>query len=194
MNNECIVTEGVGIMEFVEPIRDKEKIETVKKILRKNGSRDYLLFLLGINSGLRISDILRLKVRDIYNKDYIEITEQKTNKYKRFPITYSFKNTLEEFIVDKNSEDWLFKSRKGKKAITRIQAYRIINQACTEAGITERIGTHTLRKTFGYHFYQEKKDIALLQYIFNHSAPSVTLRYIGINQDMIDASLHSFGL
>ena len=78
--------------------------------------------------------------------------------------------------------------------ITRIQAYRIITEACLKAGITCKIGTHTLRKTFGYHFYQEKKDIALLQTIFNHSTPSVTMRYIGINQDIIDSSLQSFCL
>lgn len=181
-------------MEYVEPIRDREKIETVKKILKRNGTRDLLLFLMGINSGLRISDILRLKVADVYNKDYIEITEQKTGKYKRLPITKSFKSCLDEFIFDKMPDEWLFESRKGHKPITRIQAYRIITSACIQAGITSRIGTHTLRKTFGYHFYKEKKDVALLQCILNHSAPSVTLRYIGINQDIIDSSLQSFAL
>jgi len=58
----------------------------------------------------------------------------------------------------------------------------------------DSIGTHTLRKTFGYHFYQKYKDIALLQELFNHSAPSVTLRYIGINQDMIDVAMKEFKL
>lgn len=181
-------------MEFVEPIRDKKKIELVKSILRKNGTRDYLLFLMGINSGLRISDILNLKVSDVLNKQYIDIKEQKTGKSKKFPITDSFKQPLKEFIIGRKPEEWLFCSKRGDKAITRIQAYRIISKACLEAGITTRIGTHTLRKTFGYHFYQEKKDIALLQSILNHSAPSVTLRYIGINQDIIDANLKSFSL
>lgn len=181
-------------MKFVEPIRDREKIEKVKRILKRNGTRNFLLFLFGINSGLRISDLLKLKVADVCNKDYIEIVEKKTGKYKRFPITKSYKEELEEFIQDREPDEWLFASKKGEKAITRIQAYRIISAACFEAGITSRIGTHTLRKTFGYHFYQEKKDIALLQFIFNHSSPFVTLRYIGINQDMIDSSLHSFAL
>ena len=65
-------------MEFVEPIRDKRKIELVKVILKKNGFRDYMLFLMGINSGLRISDILKLKVSDVRGKRYIEVKEQKT--------------------------------------------------------------------------------------------------------------------
>ena len=101
---------------------------------------------------------------------------------------------LEEYIYNKNDNDWLFPSQRGAKAITRIQAYRIISNACFEAGIEARIGTHTLRKTFGYHFYQKNKDIALLQSILNHSAPSVTLRYIGITQDIIDSKLKAFSL
>jgi len=181
-------------MKFVEPIRDIETINLVKRILKKNGTRDYLLFLLGINSGLRISDILKLKVKDVLNKNHIEIQEQKTGKTKRFPITKSFKNELEEYLIGKNPEDFLFCSKKGDKAISRIQAYRVINNACFQAGIEYRIGTHTLRKTFGYHFYQKNKDVALLQSILNHSAPSVTLRYIGINQDIIDSSLNAFSL
>ena len=181
-------------MEYVEPIRDKNKIELVKAILKKNGSRDYLLFLLGINSGLRISDILKLKVSDVLNKKYIEIKEQKTNKNRRFPITESFKYPLAEYLFGKSPEDWLFLSRRGKKPITQIQAYRIITATCLKAGITTKIGTHTLRKTFGYHFYKKTKDIALLQNILNHSSPSITLRYIGINQDIIDSELKLFKL
>ena len=110
-------------MVCVEPIRDKEKIEIVKRILKENGSRDYLLFLMGINSGLRISDILKLKVSDVKDKKYIELIEQKTGKYKRFPIAKSFKKELDEFIVGKDDDEWLFASQRGNKAISRIQAY-----------------------------------------------------------------------
>ena len=74
-------------MICVEPIRDKGKIEIVKRILKEHGSCDYLLFLMRINKGSRISDILKLKVSDVKNKKYIELIEQKTGKYKRFPIT-----------------------------------------------------------------------------------------------------------
>lgn len=180
-------------MNIVEPIKSIEDIQNIKRILSKK-PRNALLFSFGINSGLRIADILSLDVKDVKGKDYIELIEQKTNKYKRFPITKSFKKELDEFIVGKNEEEWLFASQRGTKAISRIQAYRIICNACVTAGITAHIGTHTLRKTFGYHFYQENKDVALLQCIFNHSAPSVTLRYIGINQDIIDSRLNAFCL
>nr|WP_231690017.1 tyrosine-type recombinase/integrase [Cytobacillus solani] len=56
------------------------------------------------------------------------------------------------------------------------------------------MGTHTLRKTFGYHFYQKYKDVAVLQQIFNHSSPAVTMRYIGINQDIMDEAVDGFSL
>ena len=181
-------------MEFVEPIRDKNQIENVKRILKESGSRDFLLFIMGINSGLRISDMLKLKIKDVSGKEYIEIKEQKTGKYKKFPITDSFKQELSDYIYGKSPNEWLFCSQRGEKAITRIQAYRIICNACKKADIDVRIGTHTLRKTFGYHFYNQNKDIALLQSILNHSAPSITLRYIGINQDIIDEKLKEFHL
>jgi len=92
-------------------------------------------------------------------------------------------------------DEYLFQSRNGEnKPITRMQAYRIINDACKQVGIKDQIGTHTLRKTFGYHHYQQYKDVAILQDIFNHSAPSVTLRYIGINDDMKDKTMQDFEL
>ncbi len=182
-------------MEFVQPIRDKEAIEKVKNLLLNNGYRDYLLFVAGINTGLRISDLLRLRVKDIKNKTHIEIREGKTGKGKRFFINPTLKSCFESFTQNTNPESYLFASRKGSnRPLTRVQAYRIINQAVKAAGICDRIGTHTLRKTFGYWHYQTFKDVAVLQEIFNHSSPSVTLRYIGINADIIDKTIESFSL
>ena len=93
------------------------------------------------------------------------------------------------------SEQFLFYSKKGNnKPITRVQAYKIINDAVKATGLCDKIGTHTLRKTFGYWHYQQFKDVAILQDIFNHSAPSVTLRYIGINDDVKDRTIAEFAL
>ena len=77
-------------------------------------------------------------------------------------------------------------------SMERTQCYRIINDICRKAGIDYNIGTHTLRKTFGYHHYRKFKDIVVLQKIFNHYSPQVTLRYIGIDQDIIDNSYNNF--
>lgn len=182
-------------MELVQPIRDREIIKQVKDILMRNGYRDYLLFVAGINTGLRISDLLTLKVSDVRDKNHIVIKEKKTGKTKRFLINGCFKNSLEDYINSMADDEYLFQSRNGNnKPITRMQAYRIINDACRQVGIKDQIGTHTLRKTFGYHHYQQYKDVAILQDIFNHSAPSVTLRYIGINDDMKDKTMQGFEL
>lgn len=181
-------------METVQPIREKYQIEEMKTELQKNGTRDYLLFFTGINTGLRISDILQLKVSDVRDKTHITIKEQKTEKVKRFKINTSLREEIDKYIKTMKDNEYLFQSKKGmNKPITRVQAYRILNDSANRIGLDE-IGTHTLRKTFGYHFYQKSKDVALLQQLFNHSSPSVTLRYIGINQDIMDNAMDDFCL
>ena len=181
-------------MNTVEPIRDTELIKAVKNELAKKGTRDLLLFTFGINSGLRISDILPLKVADVRNRDSISIREEKTDKVKTFPLNDAIKEVLIPYIAGMPDDAFLFQSRQGHSHITRQQAYEVINDACKKIGIKEKVGTHTLRKTFGYHHYKRFKDVAILQQIFNHSAPSVTLRYIGINQDMLNNSYMAMNL
>ena len=179
-------------MEFVQPIRDVKQIDTIKKLLKKQSLRDYCLFVLGINSGLRISDLLKLRISDISDKgkikDRIRLREKKTNKFKDFPLSNSTKSALKEYLNTReyNENEPLFISRKNKGFLLRQQAYKIINDVAKSVGIKEKIGTHTLRKTFGYHAYNNGYDITLIQKLFNHSSPSVTLRYIGITQDEMD--------
>jgi len=180
-------------MKEVQPIRDKELIERMKQELAKNGSRDEFLFTFGINTGLRISDILNLKVGDVRGKSHIPLKETKTKKNRRVKLNYELQEAIEDFTKGMNESDYLFKSKRANTPIQRVQAYKIFNKAARNIGI-EEIGTHTLRKTFGYHFYKKTGDIAMLQDIFNHSAPSVTKRYIGINQDEIDEVMNDFHL
>lgn len=103
------------------------------------------------------------------------------------------KGEIDLFVEDLPSEQPLFYTQKHCR-LDRVQAYRILNKAAQAVGVKERIGTHTPRKTFGYHHYKKYNDIVLLQKIFNHSSPSVTLRYIGIEQDTIDESYMNFYL
>ena len=182
-------------MEFVQPIRDKNKISHIKKVLKANNLRDYALFVLGINSGLRISDILKLKISDVLDdkskiKERITLREQKTGKTKDFPMSESSKSAINLYLKqrDFNLNQPLFISRKSDNDgfLKRQQAYRIINDVARVVGIKESIGTHTLRKTFGYHAYNNGYDISIIQKLFNHSTPSITLRYIGITQDELD--------
>jgi integrase len=178
----------------VEPIRNLEKIQEIKDYLLRRSYRDYFLFTFGINSGLRISDILPLRVMDVKYTKHLKVREKKTGNARKIIITETLKNEIEKYTRRSADSDYLFPSRKGGYPISRVQAWQIIHEAAKACNVEGAIGTHTLRKTFGYHFYQRYKDVAMLQYIFGHSSPSVTLRYIGINDDMVDEALKSFSL
>ena len=179
-------------MNTVEPIRNKKTLNKIKEILSEN-QRDFLIFTVGTNCGLRISDILSLNVKDVKDKSYIDITEKKTKKTKKIPVNETLKSLIEDFIKNRNENEPLFLSYLNNR-MERTQCYRIINKTYKKAGVNYKIGTHTLRKTFGYHHYKKFKDVAILQKIFNHSAPGITLRYIGIDQDTIDKSYKNFML
>lgn len=186
-------------MNTVQPIRDREKLEEMKEELKKRGTRDYLMFLTGINSGMRVSDIVKLNYNNVRNQDgtmkqYITVIETKTKKLKKFPLCNDLLVEMEKYTRNMTQGEYLFKSRKGdNRPITTTQAYRIIKECGEKVGLTE-IGTHTMRKTFGYFHYQQFHDVALLQTIFNHSSPSITLIYIGINQENIDKTYMSFSI
>ena len=110
-------------MELVQPIRDKEKIEQMKNELLKTGYRDYMLFVIGVNTGLRISDILALTVGAVRNKTHINIKEQKTGKDKRVMINSYLKRDVDKYIQGMNDDEYLFRSRKGENNL--LPGYRL---------------------------------------------------------------------
>ncbi len=199
-------------MNTVEPIRDIKTIKKMRAVLRGQSTRNELLFILGINVGLRISDILKLKFSDLLKpnnkvKNSVTIKEKKTSKTKTFYIGDVVTKVLENHIKENPGfglDDYIFKSRKGgNKPITRQQAYRILNNAAEIIGLVERddktgniisgeIGTHTCRKTFSYFAYQNGTSLELLMSLLNHSSKAQTLRYIGItDEEKKDVYLHS---
>lgn len=188
-------------IENVQPLRSLEEIEEMKLAIKRGNKgtpkrreladRDVLLFLTGINTGLRVNDILNLKVSDVKEKDLFTIREGKTKKKREINIRM-LRNELNKYIKEKHRDDYLFMSQKGNK-LTTTQVYRILNDAGDFLG-RDDIGTHTMRKTFGYHHYRKFKDLAMLQEIFNHSSPEITKRYIGITQDEINDTLNDFRL
>ena len=183
-------------MRTVQPIRDAQIISQIKKLLQDRGSKYYIMFVIGLNTGLRVSDILKLRAGDVRDKNHITLTEKKTGKYNRFLINTQLKKEIDSYLagVILTDDQYIIYSRQGEnQPLSRIQAYRVLNDAAGELNLDE-IGTHTMRKTFGYWHYRQYKDIAILQDIFNHSAPSVTLRYIGINDDTKDNTLKDFFL
>lgn len=176
----------------VEPIRDKIKIKQLYQYLKGSDPKYAMIFKFGINTGLRISDILPLKMNDIFNKqgqfrEYLVINEKKTAKEKKIKLNETLRKCLEKYVKTQHFalEDYLFPSQKGGH-LGRIQVYRVLKDAATVIGI-ENFGTHSLRKTWGYWTYKiSKYNIGLIMDTFNHSSASVTLHYIGINQDQKD--------
>jgi site-specific recombinase XerD len=185
-------------MELVHPIRDTKQIDKMKQHLLKNkqyGKRNNLLFVLGINSGLRISDLLELTLGDIMTvkgepQESIILHEVKTGKRKQFSINQSAAKAIKEYALTLPKielDKYVFASKKDScKPITRHQAWVILNEAAEWVGINEKIGTHSLRKTFAYHAYQSGVPLERIQIILNHKSQRDTLRYIGVTQDEIN--------
>ncbi|OLR80956.1 site-specific integrase [Bacillus sp. MB366] len=170
-------------MQFVHPIKSIEDIQKMEKSLMCYCSyRDYFMFVFGIHTGLRISDILPLKVKDVKGQRYLLLIEDKSGKVKKVILNDALIPVILEYIQDKHDDEWLFPSRNSNKHISRVQAYRTLNKAAQQVGI-DKIGTHTLRKTFGYHYYQKTKDINSLMAFFNHSCQDVTRKYIDILEE-----------
>jgi len=160
--------------------------------------RDTLMFVMGINSALRVSDLLKLTVADVQDRNgallrEVTLKEQKTGKVKGFPLNEAVLKALKTYLDERSQRfapdpgEPLFISPKGGRAIDRRQAWRILNEAGKAIGLPH-IGTHTLRKTFGYHvFHKSGGNLALVQKLLNHSSSGDTLRYIGIDREQMNA-------
>lgn len=183
-------------MAKTEPIRKIQDIEKLKNYLKKsNRSRDYLLFTLGVNTALRISDILSLKYNDVIDfesgkvKGHVNLKEQKTGKDKCCFLNEVCVRAINEYHRETNGskDDYLFQSRKGtNQPITRQRAYCIIKEAASHIGLDAQISCHSMRKTFGYHAWKTGVSPAVIMEIFNHSSMKTTMIYLGINQDDAD--------
>lgn len=181
-------------VENVEPLRTAAEIKNMREALAQTNAaaRNLLLFNFGINTGLRISDIVKLRIEDVRGRSSVVIFEGKTRK-KRTVYLNAIMADIADYLADKQASGWLFPSRKGDKHISTTQAYRILAGAGERCGY-DHVGTHSLRKSFGYHYYKRTKDVATLMEIFNHADQATTKRYIGINDDEIKASLSDFKL
>lgn len=185
-------------MNLAEPIkktRDLENIKNYYKNIRPN-PRNELLIILGLNTALRISDILSLRWQEVYDfdqKDYrnhINIVEQKTGKTAQIYINnnvlealHNYKSYLKQKKRAIQKDSFLFSHSNKNIPISRVQAFRIIKQAVDYYNISGVISCHSLRKTFGYHAWKQGASPVILVTVFNHSSYQVTKRYLGIEQD-----------
>lgn len=223
----------------VKPIKSLEKIEEMKQELERcetkgeaektrfERKRNRAFFCLGINSALRVSDIRKMNLIDVFKEDLsfqdiVDGNEQKTKKYKEFVLTNTLKQELADYIsyylgilynisvisitdishlTNQEREQIkqivrtkpLFPSERTDGYISRQHIYTILNESAKKIGL-EKVGTHTMRKTFGYWFYKRTKDIAMLQKMYNHSSIRETLEYIDIEQEEINNAYRDFGL
>lgn len=187
-------------MSTTIPIKDKNALEEFKNYYLKKGNyRNYSLIVMGLNTALRISDILSLKWSDVYNfsadrfKSHLELDEKKTGKHSVIALNHATISALHCFMEhlpdsEFSYEKYIFASKKTEnKPIGRVQAYRIVKEAAAKTGLEEHISCHSLRKTFGYFAYKSGTDSVMLMEIYNHSSFRVTQRYLGIRQDERDA-------
>lgn len=191
-------------MSTTLPIKNRNKVKRLLAYLRGRSPRDALLFQTGINTSLRIGDLLRLQVHHVMKNDkirkYIDIKEQKTGKHNRIaistkvtkentaPLSVVLKSYIERYSLTEN--DYIFfkvKHHHNKnEPINRDWASKVLVAAAQACDITH-FNTQSMRKTHAYHVYMAtEKNIVLVQTMLNHSSPTVTLRYIGITQSEID--------
>ena len=210
-----------GTSSEVYPFSTEEEIKAMIEVLNKHideaqtenqrmiACRNKMLFLIGINVGLRASDLITLKWDFFFNndgefKDFYSLQPKKTRKKKKFVKLY-FNQVVKKAVTDytekypiENMDEYLFKSRKGDGAISERALWKIIVDTTAEAGINKNVGSHTLRKTFGrfiWHNAEDKeKALVMLMIIFNHSSMATTKKYIGIMDDEIESVFNDLNL
>ena len=194
-----------------EPIKNKEDISRLREYFLNHNLRNHMLFVVGINVGLRVSDLLSLRFRDIMNEDFtykkeiVKIEKKTRNTSKNIkrrifalsPVAIQaiemYRQTIKNFSLDLylfRSESSATKYTDNNKPMSRQGVQLVLNEAFDALGITTRHGTHVLRKTFAYHVltgtsdpFERARRLELLQSLFNHSSPTVTLAYAGISRD-----------
>lgn len=194
-------------MKTVQPIRDLDVLQKCYEIAQghdKHKRSDEvnweLILLVGFNTSLRVSDFRRFKVSDLRGKDYAMIQAKKTGKEARILINPAARKEINRLLAGRKADDYIFQSRTHDpvthkcRPISRQRCYQIINYIARQAGVEDRIGCHTLRKTFGFHYYKMTGDIVSLQRILCHSVKRQTLVYIGLIDDNIDESLKNFNM
>lgn len=181
-------------MGTTQPIRNKENVRLMRDFYFtvEPNPRNYALIALGLNSALRISDLLHLKWDDVWAepterfRKHLALTEQKTGKSQTILLNENATSALAYFretLPHPSPDDYVFIGRNNGEPLCRSQAYRIVRHAADALSLGENISCHSLRKTFGYHAWKMGTQPAVLMSIYNHSSFAVTMRYLGIEQE-----------
>lgn len=181
-------------MATTQPIKNRKDLENLKRYYLEvqPNLRNYALICIGVNTALRIGDILHLRWQDVFDyerqeyRKHLVVQEQKTGKKNCIAINHNMQMALQMYkdsLQDTSPLQYVFEGRKKGQPLSRSQAFRIIKTACMDLHLPENISCHSLRKTFGYHAWVSGVNPVVLMVIYNHSSFQVTKRYLGIEQD-----------
>ena len=155
----------------------------------------YLLVMLGFNTALRIGDLCTLRVKDVRGRERVRVIAEKTDKMSNVKLQAAAQAAIDRALRGRDEEDYVFQSRQRsrkdgrRKPVSRQRCYDIVKEIAKQAGFEERVGCHTMRKTFAWNFYQTSGDLAELQKVLNHSSQEATIHYLGLDQQKIDQTI-----
>lgn len=202
--------ERKGMKQEVYPFKEDKYIEGMQRYFlteykkastgtrKMQALRDWLWFVLGINIGFRGGDVSALKWSDLVDKSYKPhdsayhyVQEEKTGKYRQLVFNADCRRMI-QFYLDHASikprlDSYVFSSQKGGN-LTAHSYLPTLKKAAKAVGVPYNVGTHSLRKTFGYRYYKTTGDLDTLQRIFNHSSSLITMRYIGLDAEILKAA------
>lgn len=166
-------------MNWVAPIKDDETLQQFKDKLREMDDKYYIMFEIGVGTGLQLQEILKFKNKDIRGKEKIDAYIGTKNIKRTFRIPPDVRAIIDTFTEGKDPDAYLILGHASSPAaLSREQAYRALKSAGRSIGLSS-IGAQTMRKTFAWRYYKSTGDIYYIQNLLNHASPSITYRYIG---------------
>ena len=161
------------------PIKNKAEINSIKNLYKKkNQTSELLMFMLAINTGMDLIGLLNLKVKDVKDKLYLNIKKNKV-----MPLNQDIRNLIKETTDGKKPKEYLFKNSSGSK-FHRTTIFYAFKNICRELGLNNNYSVASWRKTFAYHHYEKYKDLSYLQWLFNQTTVDLTMKFIGIRENM----------
>jgi site-specific recombinase XerD len=190
-------------MKGMRPLTEKEIQKVSQAFSGRYDIRNRCMFILGVKTGMRISEMLSLNVEDVFEKDrpvdVLSLRKQQVKGKKEarsIPLNDAAKDAIQELVswlswnMEELTEDTpLFPSQVGGDRITRIQAHRILKRAYEKSGLTGKLATHSMRKSFGTRIYQATKDIMVTKELLGHANVNTTQKYIGVGMDALRAAV-----
>lgn len=182
-----------------DPIKNIDDIHYIQAYIRTqdktHSHRNYLLFIVGITTGYRVGDLVRLKVKDIKNalsNGYFKIEEGKTKKIRKVPIVSNLRKELKDYIKNKKDYEYIFYSQKGRSLSVK-GVTDVLREVAEELKLRDiNLSAHSLRKTFAYRVWLENgKDIFFVKELLGHSTVEYTKRYLGLDIELYGRTLSS---